>query len=74
MRAYYKIFYAHMQALAETPDIKAYLEQKKKEALNSLAQPNVRPEPTPVRAPRLEAGPNDSSPAENAACRTWINR
>src|SRR5436190_23574626 len=46
MRAYYKIFYARMLALAETPEIKAYLEQKKKDALNSLAQPNVRPEPT----------------------------
>jgi hypothetical protein len=46
MRAYYKIFYAHMQALAETPEIKAYLEQKKKDALNSLAQPKVRPEPS----------------------------
>ena len=46
MRAYYKIFYAHMLALAEAPDVKAYLEQKKKEALNGLAQPNVRPEPT----------------------------
>jgi hypothetical protein len=47
MRAYYKVFYARMLALAETPDVKAYLEQRKKEALNSLAQPNVRPEPTP---------------------------
>jgi hypothetical protein len=47
MRAYYKIYYAHMQALAETPEIKAFLEQKKKEILNSLAQPRVRPEPTP---------------------------
>jgi hypothetical protein len=46
MRAYYKIYYARMQALAETPDVKAYLEQRKKEALNGLAQPNVRPEPT----------------------------
>jgi len=46
MRAYYTIFYAHMLALAEAPDVKAYLEQKKKEALNGLAQPNVRPEPT----------------------------
>ena len=45
-RTYYKIFYARIQALAETPDVKAYLEQKKKDALNSLAQPNVRPEPT----------------------------
>src|SRR5256714_3082349 len=46
MRAYYKIIYAHMPALAETPEIKAYLEQRKKDALNSLAQPKVRPEPT----------------------------
>jgi len=46
MRAYYKIFYAHMQALAETPEIKAYLEQKKKDTINSLAQPKVRPEPS----------------------------
>jgi hypothetical protein len=46
-RAYYKVFYAHMQALAETPEIKAYLEQKKIAAINGLAQPHVRPEPTP---------------------------
>jgi len=45
-RSYYKIYYAHMQALAETPDVKAYLEQRKKDALNGLAQPNLRPEPT----------------------------
>jgi hypothetical protein len=50
-RAYYKIFYAHMQAIAETPEIKAYLEQKKKDMLNSLAQPNVRPEPTARPSP-----------------------
>ena len=47
MRAYYKIYYSHMQALAETAEIKGFLEQKKKEMLNSLAQPHVRPEPTP---------------------------
>jgi len=46
MRAYYKLFYARMQAFAETPEIKAYLEQKKTESLNTLAQPNVRPEPS----------------------------
>ena len=51
MRAYYKVFYAHMQALAETPEIKPYLEQRKKDALNSLAQPNVRPEPTARPSP-----------------------
>jgi hypothetical protein len=46
MRAYYKVFYAHMQALAETAEIKGYLERKKQEQLASLAQPRVRPEPT----------------------------
>src|SRR3954462_8703597 len=46
MRAYYKIFYAHMQALA-APDMKGFLEQKKTESINGLSQPRVRPEPTP---------------------------
>ena len=46
MRTYYKIYYGRMQTLAETPDVKAYVEQKKKEILNSLAQPNVHPEPS----------------------------
>ena len=52
-RAYYRIFYAHMQALAETAEVKGYLEQRKKEAINSLAQPHIRPEPTP----RAKASP-----------------
>jgi hypothetical protein len=46
-RTYYKIFYAHMQALADTPEVKSYLEQKKNNILNTLAQPHVRPEETP---------------------------
>jgi hypothetical protein len=47
MRAYYKLFYARMLALTDAADVKAYLEQRKKDAINSLAQPHVRPEPTP---------------------------
>ena len=46
MRAYYKIFYARMLAVAETPDVKAYVEQKKKDAINGLAQPRLHPQPT----------------------------
>ena len=46
-RAYYKVFYAHMLALTEAPDVKAYVEQRKKDIINSYAQPHVRPEPTP---------------------------
>jgi hypothetical protein len=53
-RAYYKIFYAHMQALA-APGMKAYLEQKKTEAIAGLAQPRVRPE----SSARPSATPND---------------
>ena len=51
-RAYYKIFYGRMVALAETPDVKAYLEQKKKDAINGLAQPHLRPEATPRPSPK----------------------
>jgi hypothetical protein len=48
MRAYYKLFYGRMQALAETPELKAYLEQKKQAILAGLAQPKVRPEASPA--------------------------
>ena len=51
LRAYYKIYYAHMQALASTPEMKAYLEQKKNAALGGLDQPRVRPQPTPRPSP-----------------------
>jgi hypothetical protein len=50
-RAYYKIFYSHIRALAETPEVKAYVEQRKTEAINGLAQPRLRPEPTPKPKP-----------------------
>ena len=46
MRAYYKLQYTRMQALAATPELKAYLEEKKKAMLASLDQPHVRPNPT----------------------------
>jgi len=51
-RAYYKIFYGRMEALAETPDVKAYLEQRKRDAINGLAQPHLRPEATPRASPK----------------------
>ncbi|HYJ06827.1 MAG TPA: hypothetical protein VEX43_16965 [Chthoniobacterales bacterium] len=51
MRAYYKLHYARMQALAPTPEMKAYLEEKKKWMLGSLDQPHVRPSPTAKASP-----------------------
>ena len=59
LRAYYKTFYGHMLALADTPELKNYLEGKKNEALGGLAQPHVRPtptsKPTPTPAPASAA-------------------
>jgi hypothetical protein len=51
LRAYYKIYYAHMQALAATPEMKYYLEVKKNAALAGLDQPRVRPQPTARPSP-----------------------
>jgi hypothetical protein len=51
LRAYYTIYYAHMQALASSPDIKSYLEGKKAGALEGLAQHRVRPTPAPRPSP-----------------------
>ena len=48
-RAYYKMFYARMQAMADKPEVKSYLEQKKKEILDSFEQPHVRPKPSATR-------------------------
>ena len=45
LRAYYKVYYTHMQALASTPELKAYLEGKKKAMLAGLAQPRCPPRP-----------------------------
>jgi hypothetical protein len=51
LRAYYNIYYAHMQALASSPDVKGYLNGKKAVALEGLAQHRVRPTPTPESSP-----------------------
>jgi hypothetical protein len=48
-RAYYKLFYARMQAMANKPEVKAFVDQKKKEILASLEQPHVRPKPSAAR-------------------------
>jgi len=47
LRTYYNIYYARMQALASTPEVKRYLEGKKAAALASLAQTRVRSTPPP---------------------------
>ena len=51
LRAYYNIYYAHMQALASSPEIKSYLDGKKAAVLESLAQHRVRPTPAPQPSP-----------------------
>ena len=51
LRAYYDVYYAHMQALASSPEIKSYLDGKKAAVLESLAQHRVRPTPAPQPSP-----------------------
>jgi hypothetical protein len=51
LRAYYKRYYTRMQALAATPELKAYLEGKKQAMLAGLDQPHVRPNPTASPSP-----------------------
>jgi hypothetical protein len=51
LRAYYNIYYAHMQALASSPEIKSYLDGKKAAVLESLSQHRVRPSPAPQPSP-----------------------
>ena len=52
LRAYYNVYYAHMQALASAPEVKRYLDSQKATALNLLNQPKVRPTPTPHPSPK----------------------
>src|SRR6266481_265195 len=44
---YYDIYYQRMSALATTPELKLALQQLKDAHENILAQPRVRPSPTP---------------------------
>jgi len=51
LRSYYQIFFGKMIALASTPEMKAYLNERKKNQLNALPQPRVRPEPAAPAKP-----------------------
>ena len=51
LRAYYNVYYAHMQALASSPEVKNYLDGKKAAVLESLAQHRVRSTPAPQATP-----------------------
>jgi len=50
LRAYYDIYYERMSALATTPEIKLALQELKASHQGLLAQPRVRPSPTPEGA------------------------
>ena len=50
LRQYYDVYYQRMSALATTPEIKLALQQLKSAHENILAQPRVRPSPTPEGA------------------------
>ena len=58
---YYNAYYKRMEALAETPDMKAALDALKAVHLGMLAQPHVRPTPTP--SPTATPTPPPVAPA-----------
>jgi len=58
---YYNIYYKRMEALAQTPDMKAALDELKAVHLGILAQPRVRPTPTP--SPTATPTPSPVAPA-----------
>jgi hypothetical protein len=59
---YYKIYYERMQALAVTPEMKAALDGFKAGHIGMLAQPRVRPTPSP--APSAIPAPSAAPPAK----------
>jgi hypothetical protein len=51
LRAYYDTYYRRMRALAQSAEMKAYLEREKTAHIAMLAQPRVRPTPAPTPTP-----------------------
>jgi hypothetical protein len=47
LKSYYEIYYQRMSALASTPELKVALQALKEGHQGMLAQPRVRPSPTP---------------------------
>jgi hypothetical protein len=67
LRNYYTIYYERMSALATTPEIKLALQALKTSHQGLLAQPRVRPSPTPEGAtptPKASGTPAKKKPAQ----------
>ena len=72
LREYYKVYYAHMKALTNRPEIKAGLEDMKEKHIALADQNRVRPSPSPspsaATTPATAAEDNERpSPAPAAA-------
>ncbi len=67
LRRYYELYYGKMIAMAAAPDLKAYLNNRKTEQLNTLPQPRVRPTPTPSATPTPPPAAAPTVPAAPAA-------
>jgi hypothetical protein len=70
LRQYYKVYYAHMKALTNRPEIKAGLEDMQAKHISLADQNRVRPSPSPSTTPATEqmspAPATTASPAPNA--------
>ncbi len=52
LKKYYELYFGKMIELAGTPELKAYLNDRKNEQLAQLPQPRTRPTPTPTPTPK----------------------
>jgi hypothetical protein len=53
LRNYYELYYGRMREMADTPELKAFVDQQKAAHIGTTAQNTVRPSPTP---PHKKAG------------------
>jgi hypothetical protein len=66
LRRYYEICYAQMAVLAQEAELKAALEQMKKQHLGTLDQPRVRPSLSPTPTPTTETAEASPTPSPTA--------
>ncbi len=67
LRAYYRRYYAKLEALADTPELKAYLAAQRDGHLAITAQNNVRPSATPGANPTTTVPPSITPTPEPTA-------
>ena len=62
LRRYYEMLYAKMMPHASSPEVRRYLQDRKRDQLNALPQPRVRPETVPSPSPSAPGSAANPTP------------